>query len=145
MPPSLPEKAFPVSLDSLKDMRDYVQEAAKGLPLSLKKIYKLQLAVDEIATNIIIYSGLSVNNASILLEVEVQKNSLRVRLKDQGIPFDPRDKLHLEESNLAKPADERQIGGLGIYLAVTGVDEFSYEYRDAFNVNQFEVCFDETA
>lgn len=141
MPPSLQEKVFPISLDALKDIRDYVQEAAKNLPLSSKKIYKLQLAVDEIATNIVLYSGLTDEEANILLKAEVQAQSLRICLKDRGIPFDPRSKLHLEQGNLAKPAEERQIGGLGIYLAITGVDEFRYEYRDGFNVNQLDIHF----
>ena len=139
MPSSLQEKAFPVSLDSLNEMRDYVQKAAEGLPLSPKKLYNLQLAVDEIATNIVCYSGLTDEHARILMEIEVLDQLLRIRLKDQGIPFDPRSKLHLEKENLTKPAEERKIGGLGIYLAMNGVDRFDYEYTNGFNVNIFAV------
>ena len=139
----LSEKAFPVSLDALKDMRDYVADVAVGLLIDKKKLYKLQLAVDEIATNIAMYSGLSGADAEMLLEAEVREQSLLIRLKDRGIPFDPRDKLHLEEENFTKPAEERKIGGLGIYLAVTGVDDFSYEYVDDYNVNQFTVSFEQ--
>lgn len=144
MPPSLQEKAFPVNLDELKDMRDYVQEVANGLPLSSKKIYKLQLAVDEIATNIVLYSGLSGQNAVMLMQAEVRDESLLIQLKDRGVPFDPRHKLEMEQADINKPASARRIGGLGIYLAITGVDKFSYEHADGCNVNQFEVCFDET-
>lgn len=133
------ERIFPVSLDSLKDMRDYVQEAAAGLPLDPKKLYKLQLAVDEIATNIVLYSGLSGDDAGILMRAEVSGQSLVVTLKDRGVPFDPRHKLELEKAAVNKPAAERRIGGLGIYLAVTGVDQFSYEYLDGFNINIFKV------
>lgn len=141
MPSSLQEKAFPVSLDSLDEMRGYVQNTAEGLPLSPKKVYKLKLAVDEITTNIVLYSGLTEKH-TILMDAEVRDHSLRIRLKDQGIPFDPRGKLHLEKGNLAKPAEERCVGGLGIYLAVTGVDHFDYEYSDGFNVNQFELDYE---
>jgi serine/threonine-protein kinase RsbW len=143
MPPSLLEKVFPVSLDSLKDMRDYVQEVAAGLPLDPKKLYKLQLSVDEIATNIVLYSGLSGDDAGMLMRAEVSDQTLIVTLKDQGVPFDPRHKLELEKTFLSKPAKERRIGGLGIYLAVTGVDKFGYTYTDGWNINQFEVCFNE--
>lgn len=142
MPPSLQEKEFPVSLDSLKGMRDYVQEAANGLPLSPKKIYKLQLAVDEIATNIVLYGGMNGENAKILMAAKILDQSLVIKLKDQGVPFDPRHKLETEQACLSKPAAERRIGGLGIYLAVTGVDKFSYKYRDGFNVNQFVINID---
>jgi len=76
------------------------------------------------------------------MDAQVREQSLCIRLKDRGIPFDPRSKLPLAKGNLDKPAEERQIGGLGIYLAVSGVDKFSYEYRDGFNVNQFAINFD---
>ncbi len=139
---SLSEKAFPVSLDALKDMRDYVADVAVGLPIDKKKLYKLQLAVDEIATNIVMYSGLSGADAEMLLEAEVREQSLLIRLKDRGIPFDPHSSLRQGEENIAKPVEERRIGGLGIYLAVTGVDKFDYEYSNGFNVNQFAINFD---
>ncbi len=135
------EKIFPVSLNALKDIRDYVQESAAGLPIDPKKLYKLQLAVDEIATNIILYSGLSAGDAGMLMQAEVKGRSLVVTLKDRGVPFDPRQKLEHEQACLSKPAAERRIGGLGIYLAVTGVDKFEYTYIDKCNANQFEVAF----
>ncbi|MCW5205393.1 ATP-binding protein [Desulfobulbus sp. F5] len=135
------EKAFPVSLDALKDMRDYVATAAAGLPIDKKKLYKLQLAVDEIATNIILYSGLNEEDAKIFMACEIKKNSLIIQLRDQGVPFDPRHKLEMEKACLSKPTEERRIGGLGIYLAITGVDEFRYEYMDGFNVNCLNVNF----
>ena len=141
MSSSLQGKAFPVSLDSLNEMRDYVRKTAEGLPLSPKKIYKLKLAVDEIATNIISYSGLTEEH-TILMEAEVRGQSLRIRLKDRGIPFDPRSKLHLAKESLTKPAEERKIGGLGIYLAVSSVDRFDYEYTNGFNVNIFAVDYE---
>lgn len=142
MSSSLQEESFPVSLASLNEMRDYVQKTAEGLPLSPKKVYKLKLAVDEIATNIISYSGLTEEH-TILMDAQVREQSLRIRLKDQGIPFDPREKLHLAKGSLTKPAEERKIGGLGIYLAVNGVDRFDYEYTNGFNVNMFAVEYDE--
>jgi serine/threonine-protein kinase RsbW len=137
--------SFPVRLDALKDMRDYVQERAKGLPLSPKKIYKLQLSVDEIATNIVLYSGLNGEDAEIVIQAKVLEQSLVVQLKDRGIPFDPGHKLELDKAFLSTPAAERHIGGLGIYLAVIGVDKFSYEYQDGFNVNRFEIYFESEA
>jgi anti-sigma regulatory factor (Ser/Thr protein kinase) len=51
--------------------------------------------------------------------------TLRVILEDRGTPFDPRQVA--PPVNLQAPAEERQIGGLGIYLALTGVDQFFYE------------------
>jgi serine/threonine-protein kinase RsbW len=140
----LSEKAFPVSLDALKDMRDYVAAAAEGLPIDKKKLYKLQLAVDEIATNIVLYSGLSGEAVKIFMAAEVGENFLLIQLKDQGVPFDPRHKLETEQACLNKPAEERRIGGLGIYLAVTGVDQFEYHHQGGFNLNYFRMNFDKS-
>jgi anti-sigma regulatory factor (Ser/Thr protein kinase) len=124
-------------------MRDYVATAAAGLPIDKKKLYKLQLAVDEIATNIVLYSGLKGEHVIILMAAKVKETSLVIQLKDEGLPFDPRHKLEIEQADVNKTAAERRIGGLGIYLAITGVDKFIYEHVDGCNVNKFEVCFDE--
>ncbi len=136
------EKVFPANLDALKDMRDYVAVAAAGLPIDKKKLYKLQLAVDEIATNIVLYSGLSGENAKIFIAAEIKEKSLIIQLKDKGFPFDPRHKLEIEQACLSKPAEDRRIGGLGIYLAITGVDKFRYKHFKECNINRFEIIFD---
>jgi serine/threonine-protein kinase RsbW len=138
--PLFGEKEFPADLDSLKGLRDYVSAAAEQTAADKKKVYKLQLAVDEIATNIIAY-GYAVGNGSIFIDAEIKDHSLVVQLRDQGIPFDPRPKLKIEQESIDTPVEKRRIGGLGIYLAITGVDSFAYEYRDGFNVNQFEIVY----
>ena len=138
--PFVGEKEFPANLDSLKELRDYVSAAAQRTAADKKKIYKLQLAVDEIATNIISY-GYADSSGSIFIDAEVKEHSLTIQLRDQAVPFDPRPKLQIEKETVDKPAEERRIGGLGIYLAITGVDNFDYEYRDRFNVNRFEIAF----
>lgn len=141
MPFIVGEKEFSANLDSLKGLRDYVSTAAEQTAADKKKIYKLQLAVDEIATNIISYGGVG----NIFIDAEVKEHSLLIQLRDQGVPFDPRPKLEIGQATVNKPAEERRIGGLGIYLAMTGVDKFSYEYRDGFNVNRFEIYFEAAA
>ncbi|MCI5159689.1 MAG: hypothetical protein D3906_14930, partial [Candidatus Electrothrix sp. AUS1_2] len=97
MSSSLREKAFPVSLDSLNDMRDYVQKTAEGLPLSPKKVYKLKLAVDEIATNIVLYSAEERIMSSSLREkaFPVSLDSLNdmrdyVQKTAEGLPLSPK-------------------------------------------------------
>ncbi|WP_156090628.1 ATP-binding protein [Planktothrix paucivesiculata] len=51
--------------------------------------------------------------------------------------FDPREKLSLEEETLDLPLEERRIGGLGIYLTISGVDEFQYKRVGDRNLNIF--------
>ncbi len=138
------EKIFHASLDVLDEIRDYVFAAASKTMLDKKKIYKLQLAVDEMTTNIISYAfqGNDDQDGNIYIDVEFRGKSLVVYLRDQGIPFDPRGKLLKEKKTLTQSAEERCIGGLGIYLAMSNVDKFSYKYADGFNVNRLEVYYE---
>lgn len=139
----LEEKAFPANLDSLYNLREYVLSIAASTPLDKKKVYKLQLATDEIATNIISYGFQDQEEqGEILIGSERLQHSLVIYLKDQGTAFDPRGKVELEEGTLTTTAAERRIGGLGIYLAISGVDHFTYEYQDGCNVNRFEQFFE---
>ncbi len=138
------EKIFPANLDSLKKLRDYIVIAAAGTALTKKKLYKLQLAVDEIATNIISYGYQEDKNTKgeILINAEIQEKSLLIILKDFGMAFDPRENFKQGEDSCNLSVEERRIGGLGIYLAITSVDNFTYEYRDGVNVNRFESYID---
>ena len=137
----LGEKVFPASLDVLEEIRDYVLAAASGTKLDKKKIYKLQLAVDEIATNIVSYGYQQHKDhtGKIYIDAEFREQSLIVYLRDRGTAFDPRTKFRSEKETLTTSAEERRIGGLGIYLAMTGVDRFDYEYKEGMNINIFEV------
>lgn len=136
----LEKKSFPADLDSLEGLRDYVLAAAAKTKLSKKKVYKLELAVEEIATNVILYGCQEHNiEVDVVIEAELTEQSLVITLIDQGVPFNPKDKELPNEEDLAKSLDERPIGGLGIFLARTGVDRFNYERQDEVNVNIFEV------
>ncbi|WP_291040935.1 ATP-binding protein [Dyadobacter sp. 50-39] len=131
-------KSFPGVVDSLDPLRDYIGELAARAGLSKKKTYSLILAADEIATNIILYgyerAGLT-GDFSVLSEVT--DSALTIILEDIAEAFDPLARELPSEEDLARSLDEREIGGLGIFLTVNGVDEFSWEYADGRNRNKF--------
>jgi len=126
----------PGQLESLSAIAQYVLEAATAAGLEKKAAYRLRLAVDEVATNIITYgydeAGLEAN---ITVHAEIDDRTLKVTLEDHAQPFDPLQ--HNEPADLELPLEVRQIGGLGIYLAIRGVDKFIYEYVDGCNRNMF--------
>jgi len=122
------------TLDSLKTITEFVVNLAKSANLDKKKIYKLRLAIDELATNIISYAYTE-SNGEIILESKISESSIEFKIKDYGVAFDPKTKLESEEETIDIPLEERQIGGLGIFLAFDGVDEFSYERIDDQNIN----------
>ena len=132
----------PRTLDSLKAIAQYVMAAAAAASLDKKASYKLRLAVDEIATNIISYAYEESNCEGVVdLRVEIDEQSLTLCIEDTGVAFNPLEKLpqEQEERNLEKPLEERPIGKLGIYLAFDGVDELLYERTGERNRNIFIV------
>jgi serine/threonine-protein kinase RsbW len=136
-------KTFAASLDSLQLIRDFLNGISASIGLDKKKAYNLSLAIDEIATNIINYGYplAGKNDGVIEIIVVVEQHSLQVTLIDSAIPFDPFQKASPTEEDLAKPLEERPIGGLGVMLAKQSVDEFNYEYSDHKNKNIFIVRF----
>jgi anti-sigma regulatory factor (Ser/Thr protein kinase) len=131
---------LPATVNVLGDVRQFVKNAAAQAGLDRKSTYNLQLALDEIVTNVILYgyeaSGLTGN---IVLKSDITEKSLVITLEDTGIAYDPRTREMPDEVDLSKDLVDRPIGGLGIYLAINGVDEFNYERAGNRNINTFTV------
>lgn len=87
----------------------------------------VHLAVDEALQNIISYSGAE----NITLEIEGTGTSVAVTIADDGMPFDP---LLAPVPDISAGLDEREPGGLGVYLIRKSMDDVSYEYRDRRNM-----------
>jgi anti-sigma regulatory factor (Ser/Thr protein kinase) len=130
----------PASLDSLGRIRAFAREAAQRAGVDARRSYGLQLALDEIATNVVNYGyGPAGTDARLALRAEVVGGSLVVTLEDWGQPFDPRTREFPGEEELARPLEEREPGGLGIMLAIQGVDRFDYRRVGDRNETVFEV------
>ena len=129
---------LPGTLESLGAIARYVMQAAQNAGLEKKAAYKLRLGVDEIATNIITHgykeAGLT---GDILCQAEIEPERLTIILEDWGTPYDPTQQPDPDITNL--PLEDRPMGGLGVYLALEGVDEFHYEWKNDHNRNIFVV------
>lgn len=136
-------RKFPGTVDSIDQIRHHIKEISAEAGLNKKASYNLMLAADEIATNIILYGYEASGTEGDLnvLHTETEKE-LIVIFEDQAPPFDPLRRELPDEADLAKPLEEREIGGLGIFLTVKGVDDFSYEYVDTTNRNIFKMKLD---
>ena len=130
------ERTFPGTLDSLAPIRTYVGEVARAAGLDSSKAYRLCLAVDEIATNIVLHgyeeAGLE---GDIVVEALEEPGQLIIRLLDHGRAYDPE---LVPEPDLADPLNQ-PTGGWGVFLSKTGVDQFSYTATDSGNVHRFVV------
>jgi len=126
----------PGKLDSLSQIAQYVLAAAAEAGLGKKASYGLRLAVDEIATNIILHGyEESGSEGDIELQTELCDRNLTVFIEDTAALYDPNEQLLPDD--LDQHPHQKQIGGLGVYLAIQGVDKFSYERVGNRNRNIF--------
>ncbi|MGD1699222.1 ATP-binding protein [Dapis sp. BLCC M229] len=127
---------LPGKLDNLGLIRKYIKSAATEAGLEKKASYKLCLAVDEMATNIITHgydkNGLEGN---ISVEAKIDEKSLTVYIEDTATPFDPTTKEPVTKEDLENRIKEGIPGGSGVYLVCQSVDKFIYEHIGNRNRN----------
>jgi anti-sigma regulatory factor (Ser/Thr protein kinase) len=111
--------------DNLDIVRDYIGRIAEDCGMSLKDIYAVQLAVDEACTNVIEHAYGGECDKSIDLYCEVTPEALIIRLHDHGEPFNP---LEVPQPNFEVPIEQRDNGGLGLYLMRQLMDEIQFSF-----------------
>ncbi|MCD4818476.1 MAG: ATP-binding protein [Candidatus Cloacimonetes bacterium] len=94
-------------------------------------LYEINLALEEILTNIISYGFEDKLKHNIFIEGHLHNNILKIKIEDDGIAFDP---LSIKEPDLESNIEERQIGGLGIHLVKTLMQNISYLRENEKNV-----------
>ena len=108
-----------------------VSEFAKSLTEKLavvpKVANKVSIAVDEIYSNIVNYSGADLATIS----YEIKDGRLYITFTDDGIPYNP---LEAEEPDITLSAEERKIGGLGIFMVKKMTESMEYTYEDEKNI-----------
>jgi len=123
------EKAqmFPATLEGLAAATQFLQSCLDTASCSEKARAALMVAMDEIASNIVNYSGAS----GFDLSVSSSDDSVRVVFSDNGKAFDPMEK---GDPDISLPAEERQIGGLGLFMVKRMMDETHYVRQGFRNV-----------
>ncbi|BAY13244.1 ATP-binding protein [Calothrix sp. NIES-2098] len=136
------------TLDSLSEIAQYVMASAVAAGLDKKTSYRLRLAVDEIATNIIVHGYEEAGReGQVVCQATLADESLTITLEDTGEQYDPTKQALPDDMDL--PMEQRRIGGLGVYLTIQGVDRFTYERvgnrnRNIFVVNRISSTASET-
>lgn len=132
-------RSFPAVSDSLPPIREFIAGFGGPAGLDRAQLYKLCLAVDEIATNIINHGYLEagITGGTIDVSLSADEKRLKVAIEDTALPFNPLEFNVPGEDLLSRPLEERPIGGLGIMLARENVDEYRYDYKDGKNHNVF--------
>jgi anti-sigma regulatory factor (Ser/Thr protein kinase) len=115
------------SLDDLSKISDFVLDSTRESSLDERETFHLMTAVDEACANIIKYSG----SDEIDLKCEVEVGLVVVEIRDEGVAFNP---LEAPKPDINAPLEEREVGGLGIYLIRTLMNDVKYERQGRKNV-----------
>ena len=110
-------------LMELATLRDGLEQIGAELGVPGKPLMQLQVALDEIASNVINYGWPDGGNHELRVRITGQQDRIEVEIVDDGREFDPRQAPAPEP----QPAGRRQPGGLGIHLVKQLVDRLEYE------------------
>lgn len=117
---------------NLDEVLAFVDEQLEEYGCSPKIQMQIDIAVEEIFVNIANYAyNPEVGPAEIRVETQEAPLSVAITFTDGGVPYDP---LKKPDPDVTLPAEERQIGGLGIYMVKKSMDAISYEYKDGKNI-----------
>ena len=120
-------------VDNIPAVTDFLDAALKEAGCPMKTLLQIDVAIDEIFTNIAQYAY-EPGSGSALVRVEVEEpNTAVITFIDSGMPFDPTAK---EDPDVSLSAEEREIGGLGIYMVKKTMDGMHYERRNNQNILQ---------
>lgn len=126
------ELTLQASLEKLDEVLAFVEENMEKNECPMKVVMQVQIAVEEIFVNIAHYAYDS-GQGMATIRVEVGGDPLQVIITfiDQGVPYDP---LKKEDPDITLSAEERKIGGLGIFMVKKSMDDVKYEYADGKNI-----------
>ena len=118
--------------ENIAPVTEFVNEQLGALGCSVKTQMQIDIAIDELFSNIARYAyNPDVGPATVRVELTEEPLSVVITFIDNGVPYDP---LKKEDPDTTLPADERQSGGLGIYMVKKSMDGMSYEYKDGQNI-----------
>ena len=119
-------------IENVDKVTEFVNEVLEEKECPLKVQMQLDVAIDEIFGNIAYYAyGKGSGNATIQIEMEDNPPKITLTFIDQGIPYNP---LESKDQDITLDIEDREIGGLGIFLVKKTMDELSYEYVDGQNI-----------
>lgn len=119
-------------IDELPKLQDFVGVLAEDLSLDDTMVFNLNLVLEELATNIVLYAYPKGEEHTFEIEADARDGVLRFRLMDHGAPFDPLNDA--PDVDVSLDAEEREIGGLGIFLVQQLMDDVAYERIAGANV-----------
>lgn len=126
------ELTIDATVENIAEVTAFVDEQLEELGCPVKAQVQIDIAIDELFGNIAHYAyNPKVGPATVRVDVVQEPLSVVVTFIDNGMAYDP---LAKRDPNVALSAEEREIGGLGIYMVKKSMDEITYEYKDGQNI-----------
>ena len=122
-------------ISEISNLNEFVEEIGNELSLAPDVVFNLNLVLEEAVVNVINYAYPKDEHQSIYLSATLHDGSIVLILTDTGKEFDP---TMAPDVDITLSADEREIGGLGIFLIRQIMNEVKYERIDGKNVLTLE-------
>ena len=120
------------TVENIAVVTEFVDQQLEALGCPMKAQMQIDIAIDELFGNIAHYAyNPEVGDATVRVEVVEDPLSVVITFIDGGVPYDP---LAKSDPDTTLSAEERDIGGLGIFMVKKTMDEITYEYKDGQNI-----------
>ena len=124
------ERVFPALIEQFDEAMAFLEEQMDELGVSMKVSVQISIAFEEMFVNVAHYAYPD-GKGDVTIQIWDEGDDLYIRLIDSGIPFDP---VAMPEPDISLSAEERKIGGLGIYMVKKSMDELLYERSEDKNI-----------
>lgn len=126
------EMTVEAAVEHIPAVTEFVNEQLERYDCPLKAMFQVDVAIDELFSNIAHYAYHPESGpATVRVEVEEEPLAVLITFFDQGKPYDP---LSRRDPDVTLSAEEREAGGLGVFLVKKTMDDVSYEYKDGQNI-----------
>ena len=124
------ELELEATVENLDEVLAFVDKQLEEFGCPMKTQMQVDIAVEEIFVNIAKYAY-GAETGKVTISVSVSDREATIEFRDSGVPFNPLEKA---DPDVTLSAEERNIGGLGIYLVKKNTDGVTYQYQDNQNV-----------
>ncbi len=119
-------------VDNLPKVTEFIDAQLEALDCAMRPQMQIDVAIDELFANIARYAyGGETGEATVRFDFDPADRMASVTFVDSGVPFDPLKKV---DPDVTLSAEQREIGGLGIFLVKKTMDNMTYRYEDGKNV-----------
>ena len=120
------------TIENLTEVLLFIDKQLMSENVGIRTKMAIDVAVEELYVNIARYAyAPDTGEAEIIVDVQDNPKAVEITFVDSGIPYDP---LKKEDPDVNLSAEERQIGGLGIFMVKKSMDDMRYEYKDNQNI-----------